>query len=102
MNFLKKLFSPAPQQDEFGYWIYVKCSRCGEKVRARVDLRHDLSIEYGEGEAISSYFCRKVLMGEQRCYQQIEVELTFDGAFKLRDRQIHGGEFISETDFEAA
>jgi hypothetical protein len=102
MNFFKRLFGSSRQQDERGYWIYVKCNRCGEKIEARIDLANDLSIEYGENEAVTTYFCRKVLMGEQRCYQQIEVELTFDSAHRLKDRQIRGGQFISEADFQSA
>ena len=46
---LSRLFSPSPQKvDDASYWIDVQCSRCGEVIRARVDLRNDLSIDYNE------------------------------------------------------
>jgi hypothetical protein len=48
---------------------------------------------YGSSESDVTYFCRKVLMGEKRCFQQIEVELTFDRNRKLTERKIKGGKF---------
>ncbi len=106
MGFFKKLasmFSPTSQPNSWEYWINVKCNRCGEVIRARVDLRNDLSIDYGvsddDGDATSggtgavTYFCRKVLIGEQRCYQPIEVTLTFDKNHHLINRKVSGGQF---------
>jgi hypothetical protein len=101
MGLLKKLsdlFSPpggrSERRDEAGYWIAVRCKRCGETLRTRVNLHNDLSIEYGEGEGDTTYFCRKVLIGDKLCFQRVEVELTFDSQRKLVDRQITGGEFV--------
>jgi hypothetical protein len=102
MSFLKKLsslFTKPPSRDDSAYWIYVRCNRCGEKIRSRVDKVHDLSVNYGEQDADTTYFTRKALIGEQRCYQSIEVELTFDHRHQLIDRQIKGGEFITEADY---
>ncbi len=110
MNFLKRLtsfFSAPSASSSRYYWINVKCNRCGEIIRGRVDLHNDLSIDYGigeggeksersSGEGNVTYFCRKVLIGEQRCYQPIEVELTFDKDHRLLDQKIKGGKFIEE------
>jgi hypothetical protein len=104
MGLLKKLsqlFTTPPKSDQYVYWIYVKCSRCGENLKARVNLRNDLSIEYGNGEGDTYYFTRKILIGEKLCFQSIEVELTFDRKYQLTDRKISGGEFITEEEFEA-
>ena len=94
-----RLFTPQPAQEEWVYWIYVKCNRCGEKTRARVNLSNDLSIEYGASDADTTYFCRKTLIGEKSCYQPIEVELTFDSRHKVVDRKIVGGQFIEEEEY---
>ena len=103
MSFFKKiadLFSPPAStakpasRDASAYWVTVRCNRCGETLRARVDLHNDLSIEYGESAA--TYFCRKVLMGEGHCFQRIEVELTFDSDRRLTNREISGGQFVEE------
>jgi len=93
---LAALFTPQRGRDAYAYWLYVQCDRCGEKIRSRVDLRNDLSIRYGESERDTVYFCHKTIMGSGRCFQQIEVDLTFDGRRRLVDRQIRGGKFIGE------
>lgn len=102
MGILKKiseLFSSSGASDDSAYWLYVKCKRCGETIRTRVDLHNDLSANYGEGSEETTYFCRKVLMGQERCFQRIDVQLTFDQQRKLIDRQIAGGDFITEDQY---
>jgi hypothetical protein len=98
MSFFKKLsslFSPTNPASKDYYPIAVRCNRCGEKVQARVNMNNDLSIEYDETSGKTTYFCRKVLIGEKQCFQQITVELTFDQDRKLKDRQVFGGEFVN-------
>ena len=100
MNFLKKLtnvFSSPGSGDDRSYWIYARCNRCGEKIRTRVDLSNDLSLNYEREH--TTYFTRKVLIGEQRCFERIEVLLTFDNNRKLINQEISGGQFISEEQF---
>ena len=93
MNFLQKLFGSSPAKpDKKYYTFYVKCKRCGEIIEGRVDLDNDLSVEYEEGGDI--YYAHKVLMGENRCFQRIEVELKFTANRELIEKQITGGEFI--------
>jgi hypothetical protein len=99
MSFLKRLsslFSGSGASEDTSYWVTVKCDRCGEIIRARVDLRNDLSINYGDRTEDTTYFCRKMLMGSQRCYQQIEVELTFDYRHKLTQKEVRGGKFVEQ------
>lgn len=84
----------APIQD-YSYWITVKCKKCGEIIRTRVDLRNDPSINYDDKNG-TTYFCRKVLIGEKYCFEKIEVELTFDANRKLIERHIIGGVFMDE------
>jgi hypothetical protein len=92
MSFLKNLFS-GPQKHEKSYYVFrVKCKRCGEIIEGRVDLDNDLSLEYGDGGNV--YFGRKVLMGNNRCFQQIEVEMKFTPERQLIDREVKGGTFV--------
>lgn len=105
MSFLKKiseLFSSSRTSDDTAYWLYVRCKRCGESIRTRVDLHNDLSANYGEGGEETTYLCRKVLMGQERCFQRIEVQLTFNQERNLIDRQISGGDFITEDQYLAS
>jgi hypothetical protein len=105
MGFLKKfssLFaSPSSSLDESGAtWLYVRCNRCGEKLRTRVNTRTELSPEFGNSDLATSFHCRKVLIGEKRCYQQIELNLNFDNKYRLIDKQISGGTFITQEEYE--
>ena len=93
MGFLKKLFSGETAKSQKQYYIFkVKCNRCGEIIEGRVDLANDLSIDYEDGRDV--YNVRKVLMGENRCFQQIEVVLKFSSTKAVIDEQIQGGTFV--------
>ncbi len=94
---LSRLLALPAKADEQAYWLYVQCNRCGEKIKSRVDLYNDLSPIYNEAGV--TYFCRKVLIGQQRCYQKVEVEMNFDEHRQLTDKQISGGKFINEEEF---
>ncbi len=92
MGFLKNLFSNTPAKPEKRYYVFqVKCRRCGEIIEGRVDLDNDLSLN-DEG---NGYLVRKALMGANRCFQQIEVELKFDSSRQLQEQHIAGGEYVS-------
>jgi hypothetical protein len=94
MSFFKKLtnFFSSKSGAPVGR-LTIKCNHCGELIQTRLNLYNDLSLEYDEsGKGI--YFCRKVLIGEGRCFQRIEVELTYDLNRKLISREITGGQFV--------
>jgi hypothetical protein len=92
MNLLQRLFGASPAGFQKRYYTFsVKCRRCGEIIEGRVDLDNDLSIEYEEGGDI--YYARKVLMGENKCFQRMEVELKFTSKRELLEQHIIGGEF---------
>jgi hypothetical protein len=104
MGFLNKVASALFGSDAGQAGIhreYVRCSRCGEKIPVRIDLRHELTPQYGEGEG--TYFVRKGVIGsgEKRCFQTIEVRLTFDAQKRLASREIAAGTFITQDEFEA-
>jgi hypothetical protein len=103
MSFLKKIASAlSPKGAEEGrvLWVYARCDKCGEAIRTRVDLRHDLTPNYsGEGR-LTDYVSCKVLIGSQRCFEPIEVKLTFDPQRRVISREITGGQFISKEEYE--
>ena len=91
MGFLKNLFGggTSAKPDKRYYVFHVKCKRCGEIIEGRVDLDNDLSMmDEGEG-----FIARKGLIGANRCFQQIEVELNFDSGRQVLEKTITGGEF---------
>ena len=92
MGFLKKLFSGAPAKRDKNYYVFqVRCNRCGEIIEGRVDLDNDLSIEFEDDREV--FHVRKGLIGNKRCFQQIEVELKFDSSRQLMEQQVTGGQF---------
>ena len=103
MSFLKKIASAlSPKGAEQGevLWVYVRCHKCGEMIKTRIDLRHDLTPNYSAEGRVTDYVLRKVLIGSQRCFEPIEVKLTFDPQRRLGSREIAGGEFISREEYE--
>ena len=98
MNFWKKLaqfLAPsAYNEDERTFFLKVKCKRCGEVLESRINLYNDLSVEYDDRGLPESYFCRKIVMGQNHCYQQIEVGLKFNAKRQLVDKTISGGAFV--------
>lgn len=96
MDKLLKLLAPAPNMQDYGFWINVKCNRCGEVLRVRINLANDLSSDYSDNASANTYFCRKVIVGDKLCFQKIEVKLNFNSKRKLTAQEISGGEFVEE------
>lgn len=93
MGFLKKFFGNVTAKPEKRFYVFhVKCNRCGEILEGRVDLDNDLSLDF-EGDR-SVYFVRKGLVGNNRCFQQIEVEMKFTPNRELIEQQATGGTFV--------
>jgi hypothetical protein len=97
---ISKYLSSSSGGDDAGYLVYVRCNRCDEPLRARVNLHNDLSVDY-QGRKGKTYHCRKTLVGRQGCFQRIEIELSFDGNRKLIERDISGGTFIEVDEYSA-
>ena len=91
MGFLKKIFGGGTAKPEKRYYTFhVKCNRCGEIIEGRVDLDNDLSLS----EEGNSYIVRKGLIGANRCFQQVEVEMTFTPSRELVEKKARGGTFV--------
>jgi len=95
LDAIKSVFSGGGSDN--AHWVYVRCNRCGETIKTRIDLRNDLSRQDDGG-----YIVKKVLMGSQRCFERIDVTLTFDDQRRITDRQIQRGAFISAEEYQAA
>jgi hypothetical protein len=92
---LSRLFaSPSAASSRSLQTISVRCDRCGEVITAVLDLRNDMSAEYDENKGATTFISRKVLMGRQRCFQQIEVTLHFDSQHRLTSKEVVGGQFV--------
>lgn len=96
LDSIKSIFTGSAS-DDAAYWVYVRCRRCGEVLRTRLDLRNNLT-EQDEG----GFIARKTLVGSGLCFERIEVTLFFDPNRHLVDREIARGEFITAEAYEAA
>ena len=95
MGILQRLFGRLSAKPEKRYYTFsVKCLRCREIIEGHVNLDNDLSVEYEEGGDV--YYARKTLMGENRCFQRMEVELKFTSGRDLLEQHITGGEFTQD------
>ena len=93
---LKKLFTPAPR--DTGIYVHVRCAKCGEKIRVRVDPSNDLSGEYDGNDRTTGYFCNKNIIGSG-CHAVIHAGLYFNVGRELVERTIENGEFITEEEY---
>lgn len=94
---LKALFAGGGDRkpEDAGAWFYVRCRRCGEVIRARVDMRNDPS-EDDSGQLV----VRKLLVGgSRRCFDRLEMTLIFDANRRLRSQAVTGGDFVSADDY---
>jgi hypothetical protein len=82
------------------YWIYAQCRRCGEPLKARVNMMNEPSeVDDGEGWVV-----RKGLVGSgvNRCFQTVEVTLRFDAQKKnVIDGEAVGGKLLTAEEYEA-
>ena len=97
---IKQALAPSAGGGSRDYWIHARCKRCGEVISARVDMMNDLSKDFDTGQ----YTVHKVLVGDgkHRCFQRIEITLTFDKRKNLIDRSIMGGEFLEPEQVDEA
>lgn len=93
---LRQLFTPAAAgADRRAYPLQVRCRRCGEIIAVRIDLMNDLSPDYDAG----GYIVHKVVVGsgQNRCFQRIEIDLTFDAQKRLLSQEARGGEIVNSA-----
>ena len=103
MRWLKRLFAPRTSPTgPVAFWIHVRCGRCSEAIRVRVDRRYDLVSELRDpGEPGPAYTVHKDIVGA-RCFQRIAVDLAFDTRLEVVERRITGGEWLTEAEYAAA
>lgn len=101
MSFLKRLFGGSKAGSDDGLYLYVRCNRCKEPIRIRINPSADLSPVYaGAGDDPTGYETRKEILGN-RCYNLIQAEWRFDRSRRKSGSDIQGGTEITAEDYEA-
>ncbi len=79
--------------------VTVRCARCGEVIRLRIDRDHELQAVYApdaeEGDEPIEYVLRKEAVGDA-CQNLIRFTIRFDCNHGLLSSEIEGGEFVDE------
>lgn len=84
-----------------GMYYYVKCAKCGEKIRVRVDRVNDLAQDYdGGGDNPTGYSASKGVVGK-KCFRVISLSIRYDGSRRETTKSCDGGEFISAEEYAA-
>ena len=97
---LKRLLGGgSAESHDDGIYVYVRCHRCGDRVRVRLNPQADLQQEFGEQQGVSGYAVRKMVV-DQRCFRPIEVTMRFDNARREVARDIQGGAFLTREEYE--
>ncbi len=102
LDALKSIFAGGGSNGDRGaLYLYVRCGRCGDVVRVRINTANDLQQEFGNGDGVTGYSLRKGVV-DAKCFRPIEVTMKFDGRRREIAREIEGGEFVGREQFEAA
>jgi hypothetical protein len=98
---LKRLFGLAAGGGDSGIYYYIRCDRCGDFVRIRLNPTSELQQEFSTtGDFVRGYYVRKMVV-DQRCFRPIEVELRFDSRRRETSREITGGQFVDADAYAA-
>lgn len=101
MSFLSRLFGrPASSANGNVIWLYVRCERCGEKIRVRINRNTDAQQEYDEGGRPTHYLLRKEILGN-RCPTLMSVEMQLDNAGRITEQHPDRCLIISEQEYDA-
>jgi len=92
----EKLFGKGvPSAAGTGFFLEVRCSRCGEQFHLFVNLSTDLMQDFHEDGSVT-YVLRKEIIGAG-CKNLIQVNMDFDGGKRLLSRKIENAEFIEKA-----
>lgn len=98
-NFFARMFVGGPvgsSPGDIGLYYFVRCNKCNEVIKVRINPNNDLSAQDDGG----GYFSRKMIVG-QRCYNRIDAEFTFGGNRRFKNAEISGGTLVDKKAYEA-
>lgn len=85
--------------DPSGRYFYIRCNACGEAIRVRVSMTHDLSQEFDGGDNPSGYIVNKDVMGSA-CFKVMHLTVQFDGGRRVTEQKVTEATLISREEYE--
>jgi hypothetical protein len=113
LDALKSIFGGAGAGDgavDRGLYVFVRCNRCQDVVRVRINMANEvseLSDEPEEGEAPverpsgARYAITKGVV-DTKCFRPMRLTILFDGRRHEIERSVEGGEVVDQAAWEAA
>jgi hypothetical protein len=94
-----------------GLYVYVRCNRCQDVVRVRINVANELSeLTDEDDEGVENprdshpnarYTITKGVV-DTTCYRKMSLTMLFDARRREVDRQIEGGTSVDQDAWEAA
>ena len=79
----------------------MRCAKCGEKIRVRVDRANDLAQEYEDGgDSPTGYTATKGVVGK-KCFRVMSMTVKFDKSGREVSRSVDGADFITAEEYAA-
>ncbi len=86
-----------PDDDPHGYYVTVRCNKCGEEIRVRVNLQNDLAERLSDdsSDRVIGYMAEKGIVGNNfTCGQTMRLYLEFDSGRHLVSQRAEGGVIV--------
>lgn len=102
LDSIKRLLGAAPSgaSSDRGLYYFLRCDKCGEIIRFRVDPRWDLEEQFEESSDFpTSYAASKDVVG-QKCFRTIHATIEFDRGKREVSRSASGAQFVTAQEFE--
>ena len=84
-----------------GLYLYVRCNRCQDIVRVRVNMANDLQQEYVESsDDVAGYSLTKGIV-DSKCFRPMTLTMQFDRRRNELERSVEGGTLVDSDAWEA-
>jgi hypothetical protein len=108
MSFLDRLFGrsgpkrEAPVGDAHAFYYFVRCDKCGEVIRVRLDRRSSFEQQFSEsgGDDVVGFRVRKEVMGSGNCFKMMSLEIGFDRGYHEAKKTVRGGTFVTKAEYD--
>jgi len=83
-----------------GLYLYVRCDRCQDIVRVRINLANDLQQEFVENsDDVAGYSLTKGIV-DSKCFRPMTLTMRFDRRRNELERSVEGGTLVDQEAWE--